>query len=165
MINCIRSATVVLVAAIFSGLMTGCASVNDQGLKALQRGDFATAERLFTSAFQQGEPVGANNLGVVYERTGKAERAREAYRLAARYGVPIAQQNLMRLGEAVPAADLAVRRQEESFGLAEALLLGLQGYQQGAAAAQQNSLTRTTVQPFKCVSKKNSFGTVETVCN
>jgi Flp pilus assembly protein TadD len=95
-----------------AALLTGCATYNADGVQALNRGDSSAAERLFMQGVERGDPMSINNMGVVYERRGDRNAAIQNYTLAARWGVPIAQQNLARLGQPVPPADLAAQRQQ-----------------------------------------------------
>ena len=89
-------------------LLTGCAtSPTDEGLRALNAGDVNRAEALFQQGIDQGDVAAINNLGVVWQRRGDRARAVAYYTRAARYGFPLAQQNLRNLGEDVPAVDLA----------------------------------------------------------
>lgn len=106
-------------------LLAAC-SVNDQGLQQLKAGRNAEAFQSFTRCAQQGNPWCYNNLGVMYERglvSGRVEieQAVRYYTLAARYGVPLAQQNLMRLGSSVPRNDLQQAYQEQQARKAAAM--------------------------------------------
>lgn len=92
-------------------LITGCAAnAVNTGLEALNRGDLNTAEAHFNAGVQQGDPAAFNNLGVIAERRGQMELAVNYYTLAARYGVSVAIQNLIKLGRPVPEPDLANAR-------------------------------------------------------
>lgn len=92
--------------------LTGCAG--QQGMDAINRGDLNSAERHFTAAAQAGNKAAINNLGVVHERRGDRAQAVAHYTLAARWGDLTAQQNLVRLGEPVPLADLAAQRASQN---------------------------------------------------
>lgn len=146
-------ATCVLVAAL-----AGCATYNADGVEALNRGDLATAEQHFMEGVRRGDPMSINNLGVVYERRNEVQSAIYQYTLAARYGVPLAQQNLARLGQPVPAADLAVARAQQQAANA-------------ANAAAAAALIRATQPPppvyspsVNCTSYRTG-NTVQTNCN
>jgi TPR repeat protein len=105
-----RSATfgIMLVVFSLSGLGTGVradaqdeAAVPDpleEGIAAYQRGDFASALRLFQPLAAQGSAPAQSNLGLMYEEgRGVAQNYREAvrlFRLAAIQGDPSAQSNL-----------------------------------------------------------------------
>lgn len=68
------------------------------GIAAYQRGDFASALRLFQPLASQGNAPAQSNLGLMYEAgRGVAQNYREAvrlFRLAAIQGDPSAQSNL-----------------------------------------------------------------------
>jgi hypothetical protein len=70
----------------------------EDGIAAYQRGDFATALRLFQPLAEQGNASAQSNLGVMYEQgRGVAQNYREAmrwFRLAAMQGDASAQSNL-----------------------------------------------------------------------
>ena len=70
----------------------------EDGIAAYQRGDFATALRLFQPLAEQGDASAQTNLGVMYEQgRGVAQNYREAmrwFRLAAMQGDASAQSNL-----------------------------------------------------------------------
>jgi uncharacterized protein len=70
----------------------------EDGIAAYQRGDFATALRLFQPLAEQGDASAQSNLGVMYEQgRGVAQNYREAmrwFRLAAMQGDASAQSNL-----------------------------------------------------------------------
>jgi len=90
-------------------LLAGCQSLSGSGLDALQRGDLDAAQRHFEKSWAQDRDPGAlNNLGVVLLRRGERVRAVAHFYMAARYGVATGADNLRRLGEPVPAADLTV---------------------------------------------------------
>lgn len=130
----LSSATAFLIA------LTGCASIYNDGTKASEAGNWPLAEKLLIQAIHEGDNVpGAwNNLGVVYQRTGRLPQAIQAYTIAARYGDSVAQQNLVALGKPVPPTDLA-RPGASNMSNAEAILLltgaAAQGYTQGRANA------------------------------
>src|SRR5436190_19181604 len=70
----------------------------EDGIAAYQRGDFATALRLFQPLAEQGDASAQSNLGMMYEQgRGVAQNYREAmrwFRLAAMQGDASAQSNL-----------------------------------------------------------------------
>ncbi len=70
----------------------------DEGEAAYDRGDYATAVRLWRPLAEQGVVTAQNNLGVMYEKgEGVPQDYAEAvkwYRLAAEQGYAIAQFNL-----------------------------------------------------------------------
>jgi TPR repeat protein len=98
--------------AIFlaAAVLAGCATYNQDGVNALNRGDLTAAEQQFMQGVQRGDPMSMNNMGVVYERRGNLPAAIQHYTVAARWGVALAQQNLARLGQPVPPADLAAQK-------------------------------------------------------
>jgi TPR repeat protein len=93
-----------LIASLLTGLMltvSGGITIADpleDGVAAYERGDFATALRLFQSLAEQGDASAQSNLGVLYEKgQGTARDYREAlkwYRQAAQQGYADAQFNL-----------------------------------------------------------------------
>ena len=70
----------------------------DEGFAAAQKGDFATAHRLWTPLAEQGDADAQCNLGIMYENgQGAAQDYKTAlkwYTLAAEQGNSIAQSNL-----------------------------------------------------------------------
>ena len=84
--------------ALFVGSMTAHAADFDAGVKATERGDYATALRIFRQLADQGDANAQNNLGVMYkEGLGVAQDYAEAvrwYRKAADQGDAGAQNNL-----------------------------------------------------------------------
>ena len=160
--------------------LSGCSTIMgpqtnfERGYAALNAGNLPLAEKHFFIATQEGEPVAWNNLGVVYERPSRRDDAVRAYALAARYGIPVAQSNLMRLGEPVPAADLAaLRAQQQAPGNTAADLTGAfiqgmaQGYRPPAPAPVVNPPAQAPAKPVTCTSRTVGFGQfakVETVC-
>ena len=96
----------IMLVFLTAGLFSGCASLAEQGMDAYAAGDVKMAEQKLAESIRGGDPSGWNNLGVIYSRTGRPELAKRAYQMAARYGNPTAQQNLISMGLPVPAADL-----------------------------------------------------------
>lgn len=163
---------VALSAVVF---LAGCASFDDLGIRALNAGNLPLAETRFNQAIQTGSVESWNNLGVVHQRAGRMDQAVSAYTLAARYGNPTAQQNLLLLGKPVPPADLAPVRQvaaESSGGAALAASLAA-ALAEGYADGKQSALDSARAAPAKpvapgkttCESKYNQFTKkVTTVC-
>lgn len=89
-------------------LIAGCSTTYNDGTQAMQDGRFALAEQLLTRAIREGDnlPESWNNLGVVYDRTGRLDQAIRSFTMGARYGNPVSQENLRKLGKPVPPADL-----------------------------------------------------------
>ena len=89
--------------------LVGCSTTYNDGTRAIEAGNLSLAEELLTRAIREGDnlPESWNNLGVVYSRTNRLDRAIQSYTMGARYGNPISQANLRQLGKPVPAADLA----------------------------------------------------------
>jgi uncharacterized protein len=93
-----------LLEALIIGLLLTASGGNvsadplEDGIAAYQRGDFATALRLFQPLAEQGDASAQSNLGVMYEQgRGVAQNYREAmrwFRLAAMQGDASAQSNL-----------------------------------------------------------------------
>ena len=63
-------------------------SLNQQGVKAVKKGDLDKAEKLFYRAYliDPDDPYTLNNLGYISELRGNAERAEKFYQLASRQG-------------------------------------------------------------------------------
>ncbi|MBB6600649.1 hypothetical protein [Luteimonas sp. MC1825] len=77
-----------------------------------------TAYYIFLDCANAGNAACWNNLGVMYEqaRIGGVQNLEAAithYTMAARYGLPVAQQNLARLGASMPYADLAAIQMQQ----------------------------------------------------
>lgn len=95
----------------FCTFLAGCAAPSQQGLNFMNAGNFQAAYNVFSQCAANGDPYCINNIGVMYHR-GQMQggvnvtEAVKYYTLAARYGIPIAQQNLRALGRPVPPADL-----------------------------------------------------------
>lgn len=99
-----------LVVALF---LSGCAtlSLSQEGMNYQNVGNYSAALAVYRQGASQGDPYCINNIGVMYENgqiddLPQVEMAVRQYQLAARYGLPNAQQNLVRLGREVPPADL-----------------------------------------------------------
>lgn len=139
--------------------LPGCSSMSERTVYALNAGNFALAEQNAMAAIQEGDPYGWNNLGVVYARTGRRDEAVKAYTMAARYGIPVAQQNLIVLNQPVPTADLAtgsLPRPSSTTALDAGLSLlnsAADGYTQGkvnAATAATRLQTQSPPKQVKC---------------
>lgn len=99
-----------LLTSVIAVALAGCASSQyESGTEALKAGNYARAEMLLTQAVKDGDDPAEswNNLGVAYQRQGKIEQSKQAYTMAARYGNPLAQQNLQKMNAPIPNADLA----------------------------------------------------------
>lgn len=101
-------------------LLNGCATFNpsQSGINALNAGNYQQAYNTFLQCAQAGDPFCINNIGAMYEN-GQMQGGRNVaeaiqyYALAARYGIPVAQQNLSRLGQPIPPADLQYQYQQQ----------------------------------------------------
>lgn len=71
-----------------SSKATPVQSLNQQGVKAVKKGDLDKAEKLFYKAYliDPDNPYTLNNLGYISELKGNAERAEKFYELASRQG-------------------------------------------------------------------------------
>jgi len=91
------SATFILIISLFMAVQACTGPIEDAN-KALQRGDYKTAYRLFKPLAEQGLPLAQYNLGVMYYNgQGVPKDYAEAakwYRKAADQGLPEAQTNL-----------------------------------------------------------------------
>lgn len=102
----------------------------------MNSGNYQAAYNQFFACAQSGDPYCINNIGVMYDKGymqggANPETAIQYYTLAARYGVPVAQQNLIRHGQPVPPADLQaayeLKQLQEQQAMAEL------GYELGCA--------------------------------
>ncbi len=87
-----------VVVTLFVGSVTAYAAEFDVGVKAYQRGDYATAIQIFRQFADRGNAIAQNNLGLIYDYgKGVAQDYAEAakwYRKAADQGYVRAQSNL-----------------------------------------------------------------------
>jgi len=87
-----------VVVALFVGVVTAHAADFDAGFKAYQRGDFATALRIFRQLAEQGDASAQYNLAFMYDNgrgvTQDYAEAMRWYRKAAGQGEASAQYNL-----------------------------------------------------------------------
>ena len=137
---------------VFAALASACAGLSpaQQGVNLMNQGNHQAAYDTLSACAQAGDPYCINNLGVMYDR-GYMAGGRDVvtavhyYTLAARYGVPIAQQNLIAHGRPIPAADLQAAYQQRLIQQqqAEAEL----GYQLGCALAGGCSQSGTGYTP------------------
>lgn len=160
-------ACVLLLLIVISGCASSPASL---GAAAMERGAYTEAEQRLNQAIREGDSPGAswNNLGVVYFHMRQEAKSLACFRMAARYGDPVGQQNLIASGQPVPIADLAQTRQQAMSG-AEALMLltgsALDGYNKGRQS--QPVVIQTPVaapsKPISCTS--TTYGsTTRTTC-
>ncbi|MDA3933565.1 MAG: hypothetical protein PF630_04440 [Gammaproteobacteria bacterium] len=117
----------------------------------MNSGNYQLAYNTFLQCAQAGDPYCINNIGVMFERGHmqggqNLNDAIEYYKLAARYGIPIAQQNLVRLGHPVPQADLQyqyqqrlLQEQQAAAELSRSLGCALGGGCQSQSAYQPSS--------------------------
>lgn len=124
-------------------ILAACQTTNDQGYEAAKRGDCATAKQLWQRAANNGDAMAVNNLGVAAENCDRdISRAVGYYTLAARLGVPLARNNLVRLGQPVPSPDL--QRQARASGVDPAVTaLGLQLLNAGRPSPPAAALSPT----------------------
>lgn len=149
--------------ALMSSVLAGCASNPSQvGINFLRANNYEAAYNVWKTCADQGDSYCINNLGTMYEN-GQVEGGRNTpkaaayYSLAARYGLPIAQQNLMRLGYEIPAADLAAvvaqqqavqqQQQTQNNQLASQLGYALGCAVAGGCGGPQRQSKQTTSQP------------------
>lgn len=138
--------------------LAGCAASPYQlGTKALEAGNYQAAEAQLIAAVAAGDSAAWNNLGVLYDRTGRPIQATRAYQMGARYGHAMAKKNLVMKGLPVPPVDL------KSGSSTDGIAAALRGFNEGRA------VNRPTVAPAAqrtvfCDSKKGFGDTVNTVC-
>lgn len=88
--------------------LSGCAlSQHQQARTHMERGETWSAITILQVEVQRGNIRAWNDLGVAYERVGEHEKSIQHFIMAARWGDPTAQQNLINKGYSVPAPDLA----------------------------------------------------------
>lgn len=115
-------------------LLAGCATHSTLGVNALSRNDLGFAERELIAAIREGDTDSWYNLGVTYMRQGRRADAERAFEMGARYGQPMSQAALGRLGKPVPRADLVQannQSQSNSQALGELLDSFNRGYRSG----------------------------------
>lgn len=143
----------VILGVLLVTILSACTSLHREGLDAFNAGNPKLAEQKLLAAIREGDTGAWNNLGVVYERTGRQALADRAYQMAARYGSATAQQNLINRGLPVPAADL--RKAEDSTSP-----FMLEMMRQSAARNQSSSPKG----PVFCDAKPGLGGSVSATC-
>lgn len=146
------------VAVLAGVLLSACTSLHQEGMNAFQSGNTALAEQKILAAIRGGDVDAWNNLGVIYERTGRQELANRAYQMAARYGNATAQQNLIAKGLPVPPADLRKAPAPISPVVAEMLR------QSTAKPAAPAAVESTRPAPIRFCDSKVSGSSVSTTC-
>ena len=101
-------------------LLAGCSNTFDKGLAHYNRGNYQAAYDNYYACASEGVGVCYNNIGAMIENgqirsNNRIENAVEWYTTAARYGVPAARSNLVRLGIPVPPDDLVRRISPEEY--------------------------------------------------
>jgi TPR repeat protein len=132
---------------IAAAIVAGCAtSYHEKGFNLHQNGQYQLAYNEYNAGAQQGDSNAMNNMGLLIEE-GKVvivdgseplDAAVSWYNLSARYGNPTAQQNLRRLGQPIPAADLYVQPAPQTDNSAAWGIVAL-GLLNGAAAYQDGT--------------------------
>jgi len=118
---------------LFVTLLSGCATMSEEGVSYLNKGQHQAAYNTFIKCANEGNSNCMNNIGYMYShghmQGGRNEvEANKWYTLSARYGNETARKNLRNNGASVPPADLEVNQSYDGLGY---LLLGMaQGYQQ-----------------------------------
>lgn len=143
----------ILLTVLLAAFLSACATLNHEGLAAMNAGNMALAEQKLQAAAREGDSDAWNNLGVLYDRTGRRPLADRAFQMSARYGNATAQQNLVARGLPVPAADL--RKAEESTSP-----FMLEMLRQSAARNQPSA----PASPRFCDSKPGLGGSISTTC-
>lgn len=153
--------TVVLPLAVLAGCATNQLA-NDPaqlGLDLMSTNQNQLAYNVLTQCAQAGNSACWNNLGVMYDqgRIGAGRDVNAAiahFTIAARYGLPVAQRNLILLGAPVPPADLAVvqAQQQAAYQQQQAQnnqLAGQLGGLLGCALAGGNCSPSNSVAPVR----------------
>ncbi len=136
---------------ILSFLLIACASPSQRGLDYLNGGNAQAAYDTFHSCSLQGDSNCMSNIGYMYEQGKMAggadlKTAIAWYTLAARYGNPVAQQNLLVHKQPIPQVDLVaqtVQNDELTPGVM-ALILGAAAVQ-GAVQGYNSTPTPTSI--------------------
>ena len=126
--------------------LVGCASPSQKSIDLVNSGDINSAQIHAQECANAGDSYCMNNLAVIVESHNgvivgpetREEIYLSWYTLAARYGNPTAQQNLRRLGQPIPAADLYVQPAPQADNSAAWGILAL-GLLNGAAAYQDGT--------------------------
>ncbi len=113
-----------------AGRVTSSPAAFDDGLRALEKKDFALASYHFAELAKEGNPASMNNLAVALIMAGRQDDAIYWLNKAARFGDLNAPQTLERLGEPVPPADLIGRhptqfQQEQAAKFFTAVAIGV----------------------------------------
>lgn len=110
-------------------LLISCTTPSQTGIDYLDAGNKQAAYDTWLACAQQGDSYCMNNVGMMYQN-GHMAAGRDTVKainwltLAARYGNPTAQQNLITLGAPVPAADLQQQSGGGGDAAAAMLLMG-----------------------------------------
>lgn len=149
-----RAVSVLVAAAILAGCVSnssrsyGTPPSFDEGLAAIKRKDFPAASFHFAELAKDGDPSSMNNLGVSLLMVNRRDEAVYWFKKAARYGNPNASDNLRKMGESTPAADLVGQhpsqvnqKATEEFVSVVVLgiLVGVSSYYAGRGAASHAS--------------------------
>lgn len=108
---------------IFSVILSGCTasmrrsivdpSSFDSGMKFLNEKNFEKASYYFAELAKEGNPASMNNLGAALLMVNRKDEAIYWFQQATLYGDKTAAQNLISLGESVPAAILIGTHQSQ----------------------------------------------------
>ncbi len=139
----------IAVFTMFSSILAGCASVGT-GVSQYEAGDYAGAFSTFETCAQEGDPDCIGSLGVMYlDGTAPGGKNRDLgldyIELAARYGIPEAQQMLIQQGRRVPPADL--QASYEARQAAEQAAMENAAYQLGCAVGGGCSSSQPSYAP------------------
>ncbi len=111
----------------------------NRGTSALNKGDYATAEKKLKEAVYEGHldriDVGWNNLAFVYDKTGRPTEATAAFTMAARFGALNSAIMLNNRGERVPNPDLVTKSPPVAIGFTP----GQTYFQNGVSAASASN--------------------------
>lgn len=124
----------------------GCVSSLEKGNNAYMKNQYREAAKHYAACGKAGNAVCINNLGYIHQKYGNTERAIEHYRLAARMGEPYAINNLKSLGEPVPVADLANKKEQNtSTSILPLLNAIISGYNKGSERNRRTLVTCDSV--------------------
>lgn len=169
---------------VLSIFLVSCANPAQKGVDMMNSNQHQAAYNTFLQCANQGDSSCINNIGFMYEKgymdVGEdLDTAVRYYTLAARYGNPMAQNNLVVHGLPIPTIDLAPPAQQTSSGGENLALLTLllgsaaNGYMEGQQRGRERAREQQQLQeiqqqmnkPVKCTSQiYSSSDSIKTTC-
>lgn len=141
--------------------LSSCAilqSPGQTGVDLWNAGRFQQAYDVLQGCASRGDPVCINNIGVMYQRGymnggPNLEIAAQYYTEAARYGLPMARQNLEAIGKPVPVADLQESYEAQQTAERVMMLQALSGMASSYANSRRAASTPVPVVPSPTTSR------------